>query len=125
VFAVAFIAASLFVGLFKPLPAWAVVGLDVLLFAGMLLAVARWSVRPGWGASHRLARGGAALVTYAWHGFFTAPVETVSFGLALASHVVFAAAAAVLLGVEVRAVGQRERDDIRRDRPTHQESTRR
>jgi hypothetical protein len=43
VFGVTLIATSLFVGLFNALPAWAVMWLDLLLYAGMVIAIAVWS----------------------------------------------------------------------------------
>ncbi|MGJ6964647.1 hypothetical protein ACSDR0_22295 [Streptosporangium sp. G11] len=41
----------------------------VVLIAVMAVVISRWSRRDGWGAAHRLALAGGALLTYAFGGF--------------------------------------------------------
>lgn len=64
--AVAFVASSLFFDLRESWP-WVAFGL--LLIATMTGLIRRWSRGADWGAAHRLALAGGALLTYAWGGF--------------------------------------------------------
>jgi hypothetical protein len=74
-----------------PVAAWFVV------LAGAVALCARWSRSRGWGASHRLAPAGGALLTYVWVGFTHAKEMGVSVPVALTGNAVFGAAAILLL----------------------------
>ena len=77
----------------------------LLVLAVPAVAVMRWSRRPGWGAVHRLALTGGALLTYCWWGFVQIPsmpgttplVDTIGNGL-------FASGAVGLLVLAFRRV---------------------
>jgi hypothetical protein len=97
------------VGLGFQLPdAVAAVVLAVAL-AGMTAVLLWWSARAGWGAWHRLAAAGGALLTYAWHSFLMNPVVAASTVLIVVSHAVFALGAIALLVAVARRVRDRER----------------
>ncbi|WP_213009232.1 hypothetical protein [Paractinoplanes toevensis] len=91
-----------------PLP-WGI-GVPVVLavLAAIVVAVVRWSRRPGWDGRHRLALAAGGLLTYAWHSFTMNPVIDAPESLILVSHVVFALAAVLLLVLEARHVITRE-----------------
>jgi ABC-2 type transport system ATP-binding protein len=97
VFALAFVAAGLFIGLAAELSAGETVGLDLVLCAAVAFAVVGWSHLAGWGPPHRFALAAAALSTYAWHSFLTAPLVPAPRWLDLISHMVFAAGAVALI----------------------------
>jgi hypothetical protein len=77
--------------------------------ASVMLCV-RWSQRTGWGAAHRLALAGGALLTYVWAGFTQArELDDVSSSVAVLGNVVFGASALLLLVAAMNALrGPRE-----------------
>jgi hypothetical protein len=58
----------------RPESWWGVV-MGIGLLAVMAVVLARWSRRDGWGATHRLAVAGGAMLTYAWGGFVLLSLE--------------------------------------------------
>ena len=88
---------------------WAGVGYwCVAAVAGPAL-VLRWSRRTGWGARHRLALAGGALLTYVWAGFAQARTLDIPHRTALLGNVLFGTAALLLLAAAVHTVRRRER----------------
>jgi hypothetical protein len=73
---VSFVAASLFMsewrfyGIWPGMPGILLVALALVLMVGMLALVLRWSAQRGWGRSQVLALTAAAVLAYAWSGFF-------------------------------------------------------
>src|SRR4051794_17598070 len=61
--------ASSFMAARSLLADWPLVFAYLLLYGLAAVMVVRWSGRVGWGAAHRLALAGGALLTYAWHSF--------------------------------------------------------
>ncbi|WP_214320605.1 hypothetical protein [Nonomuraea sediminis] len=88
-------------------PAWLAIVTLVAAEAGMAVLALTWSARQGWGAGHRMALAGGALLTYAWHAFFTGPLVPSTPTMDLVSHLVFGLGALVLLGLAARKA-QRE-----------------
>ncbi len=84
------------------LPVWAGVATAVASLAVASGLLAWWSGRTGWGAPHRLAAAGGALLTYSWHAFTSTPVEGSGRALNLVSHIVFALAAVAVLAEVAR-----------------------
>ena len=68
--------------------------------------------RAGWGAAHRLALAGGALLTYAWHSFPQKPVLGSAGTIDLVGNVVFSIGAVVLLTVACRTVQGPEAKDL-------------
>ena len=68
----------------------------------------RWSSRPGWGPSHRLALAGGALLTYAWHAFPQPPMLGSAGTIDLIGNTVFATLAVLLLAMAARVVRRTE-----------------
>ena len=99
VLATALVAGVVFEAGWTWLPTW--IGVVALGIAelGMAVIILVWSRKPGWGPWHRLALASGAILTYAWHGFFTNGVMPASPAVMLASHVIFAAGALALLVV--------------------------
>lgn len=62
----AFVAAGMFSARDE---SWWSVAIGVAVIAVTTVVVIRWSRRTGWGAPHRLALAGGALLTYVWLGF--------------------------------------------------------
>lgn len=87
---------------------WPLVLSYLLLYGLAWVLVVRWSSRPGWGPSHRLALAGGALLTYAWHAFPQAPVLGSGGTIDLVGNVVFAALAVLLLAMAIRSVVREE-----------------
>jgi hypothetical protein len=85
------------------LPTWWTVGIWLALFAGFAVLVTLWSRRANWGAPHRLALAGGALLTYAWHGFPQPPLLGTPGTVDLVGNALFALGAIALL----IAAGQR------------------
>jgi hypothetical protein len=81
---------------------WAGVAFGVVVVTAMAVLVARWSRRSGWGAAHRLALAGAALVHQATTGFFLTQLYGREGAIHLAGNVVFALGAVALLLAAVR-----------------------
>lgn len=103
----AFLASSLFMA-GGAVAGWAVVVGYLVLYAVVILAVARWSGRTGWSAVHVTALAGGALLTYAWYGFVQPPVAGSAGAVDLAGNAGFAAGALVLLTVAVRRTRRAE-----------------
>jgi hypothetical protein len=101
---VAALAAGAIVMVTRELPTWVGVAAFVVAVAAAAVAVPVWSRRTGWGAAHRLALAGGALLTYVWHGFLTEPVTGGGPVLTPVSHAVFGLVALGLLAVELRAL---------------------
>lgn len=89
-------------GLFGLVENWWGVGLSLGVLVGTAWWVSRWSGSTGWTARHRLALAGAALLTWAWHGFVLHPWRDVPAPLERLSDTAFAVAAVVLLVVADR-----------------------
>lgn len=88
--------------------------------AGILLA-RQWSRLRGWGATHQLALAAGALLTYAWQGFGTAHMLIpASAGVELASHVLFAVGALLLIAAATLRVRGSAAPHRREFRPPHE-----
>ncbi|HEY2668838.1 MAG TPA: hypothetical protein VGJ07_00525 [Rugosimonospora sp.] len=98
------LAAGAVVMVARELPTWVGVAAFVAVVVVAVVAVRIWSRRTGWGAPHRLALAGGALLTYAWHGFLMRPVEGGGSVITPVSHAVFGLAALGLLALELRAL---------------------
>lgn len=68
-----------------------------VLAGGFVALCARWSRGDGWGAAHRLALAGGALLTYVWVGFSQAHDMDVPLATAMLGNVVFGTGAIALL----------------------------
>jgi hypothetical protein len=100
---VAFVASGLFVARGE---SWLGVAFGLLLAVAMIGLVALWSRCEGWGAAHRLALAGGALLTYAWVGFLLTGLLGRTGAIHLIGNVIFASGAIALLTVAVRTVGR-------------------
>jgi hypothetical protein len=80
---------------------WVSVAIDLVLYAAAVLVIRYCSRLRGFGAAHRLALAGGALLTYAWHAFPEGPVLPASHAADLTGNAVFAAGAVALLVVAV------------------------
>lgn len=99
---VSFVASSLFAAKSED---WPGVAFGLLLIAAVAGLVIRWSRRDGWGAVHRLALAGGALLTYAWLGFVLSALILGRTGAVdLIGNAVFAAGAVALLAAAARTV---------------------
>ncbi|HEX6444330.1 MAG TPA: hypothetical protein VF053_04510 [Streptosporangiales bacterium] len=78
---------------------WPGVVIDLALYATAVVAIGYCSRLRGFGAAHRLALAGGALLTYAWHAFPEAPVFPATPTADLIGNAVFAAGAVALLVV--------------------------
>lgn len=101
--ALTFVALSLFLlttwtmGL---LPAWANVAAMLALLATPAAAALAWSRRAGWGAAHRLAVAGGAVLAYCWWGFVQVPsIPGATPMIDLIGNAVFVAGALALLAL--------------------------
>ena len=84
--------------------AWGLVaGWCVLVAAGAALCV-RWSRARDWGASHRLALAGGALLTYVWAGFLHAQQMGIPPVISVPARLTLATATIVLLVAAARRV---------------------
>ncbi len=101
---VAALAAGAVVMFARELPTWVGVAAFAVAVVAVAVAVLVWSRRTGWGAAHRLALAGGALITYGWHGFLTEPVAGGGPVLTPVSHAVFGLAALGLLALELRTL---------------------
>jgi hypothetical protein len=86
---------------------WWDVALTVVPLGGLAIVVARWSRWAGWGAAHRLALAGAALLTRAWLAFLVQPLGDVALYDKLIHNAVFALGGLILLGAAARAARKR------------------
>jgi hypothetical protein len=107
VFAAALAAGALFF-LAKYLTLWPGVAAMLVALAGIGVAIAVWSGRPGWGGRHRFAAAAGGLLTYAWHSFTTTPLVGGGPVITPLSHALFALAAVGLLLAEARHLRRRE-----------------
>ena len=99
---VAFVSSSAF---FAKSETWGAVAFGIVLIAAMVALVARWSRLEGWGAAHRLALAGGALLTYAWGGFVLSGLFYGRTGAVdLIGNAVFALGAVALLAAATRTV---------------------
>jgi hypothetical protein len=88
-----------------PLPsAWVLVGAWFILVGALVALCARWSRSRGWGAAHRLALAGGALLTYVWVGFTHVRDMGVPYATGLWGGAVFGLGATILLAAAVRAL---------------------
>ncbi|MQA88122.1 MAG: hypothetical protein GEV03_26760 [Streptosporangiales bacterium] len=99
--AAALTAASLFT--LAP-PNWPGVAAKIALLAVVAAAVTRLSRRSGWGAAHRLALAGGALLSHAWVAFTVEPLGDPAIFAKLSHNTVFALGAVALLAAAVRAL---------------------
>jgi hypothetical protein len=102
--AFAFLASSAFVSARYLLSDWPIVAFYVLIYALVAIMVVRWSTSIEWGAAHRLAMAGGALLTYAWHAFPQKPVIGSTGSIDLVGNAVFAIVAVILLLAASRTV---------------------
>jgi hypothetical protein len=97
-------ASSLLMLILDHLPPWTAVACWVGLVAAAVSWIMLASRRQAWGAPHRLALAGGALLTYVWIGFPQVP----SFGskgtIDLIGNVIFGAGAVILLAAAVNSV---------------------
>lgn len=100
----ALLAASLFMIARMVLAGWPLVFAYLLVYGLVAVLVVRWSGRAGWGAAHRLALAGGALLTYAWHSFPESPVLGSKGTIDLIGNVVFSVLAVILLFFAARNV---------------------
>jgi hypothetical protein len=97
----AFVASGLFVARSE---SWLGVAFGLLMAVAMGSLVVRWSQHEGWGAAHRLALAGGALLTYAWLGFLLTSLLGRKGTIHLVGNIVFASCAVALLTVAVWTV---------------------
>jgi hypothetical protein len=83
---------------------WPIVFGYLLLFGIAAVMIVRWSGRRSWGAAHRLALAGGALLAYAWHSFPEKPVIGAGGTIDLIGNAIFSIGAVVLLVAAGRAV---------------------
>lgn len=81
---------------------WVSVVIALVLYVAAVLAIGYCSRLRGFGAAHRFALAGGALLTYAWHAFPQQPVFPASQDADLAGNAVLAAGAVALLVVSAR-----------------------
>jgi hypothetical protein len=102
--AVSFVASSFLMGVIFDLSPWIGVVAWFVLVAAFVAVVLRWSQAKDWGAAHRLALAGGALLTYAWVGFTQEPASGSKGAIHLIGNILFAIGALALLAVAVRHV---------------------
>jgi hypothetical protein len=81
---------------------WSGVAFGVVVAVAMAALVARWSCRRGWGAAHRLALAGAALLHQATTGFVLTQLYGRQGPIHVIGNMAFALGAVTLLLVAVR-----------------------
>jgi hypothetical protein len=86
---------------------WSGVAFGVVVAVAMAALVARWSRRRGWGAAHRLALAGAALLHQATTGFVLTQLYGRQGPIHVIGNVAFALGAVTLLLVAVRTARRR------------------
>jgi hypothetical protein len=101
-------ASSLFM-IGRDIATWQTVAAWLLLFTGVGALLVRWSRRDGWGAAHRLAMAGGALLTYAWVGFPAVPLLGSTGIVDRVGNVVFALGAVALILVSAARTAPRPR----------------
>lgn len=85
---------------------WWGVALRIVLLAVLALVTVRWSGWTGWGAAHRLALAGGALLSHVWLAFIVEPLGDVALAEKLAHNVVLALCALALLALGARAANR-------------------
>jgi hypothetical protein len=88
---------------------WPGVAVMVVLLGGTAWAVVVLSRRRGWGAAHRLALAGGAMLTYAWLAFTVKPLGGPETSVKLLHNTVFAVGVVVLLAAAARSLRGGER----------------
>jgi hypothetical protein len=117
--AVTFCASSLYWGrdfLPESLSPWVIVGAWFVLVTAAMTLFTRWSRSRGWGAAHRLALAGGALLTYVWVGFEQGQYLDVSRTTSLLGNIVFGAGALILLAAAARTLPRQTPHRRRRER---------
>jgi cytochrome bd-type quinol oxidase subunit 2 len=89
-----------------PLSGWVTVAAWIALVVALCALIAHWSRREGWGALHRLALAGGAVLTYAWIAFPQVPVVGSTGTIDLIGNMVFAAGAVTLLAIAVGRINR-------------------
>jgi hypothetical protein len=92
---------------------WWGVTLKAALIAGLAVLALRWSRLDGWGAAHRLALAGGALLTNVWIAFLAEPLGNVALYDKLSHNVVFALGAVALLAIAARAGRANQSEELR------------
>jgi hypothetical protein len=87
-----------------PGPRWVGVGAACALFAVSAVLCSRWSRSHRWGAAHRLALAGGALLTYVWLGVLNAQGSHVPPATAVSGNIVFGTGAIALLILAARRI---------------------
>jgi hypothetical protein len=85
---------------------WRAVGIYIVLYLAMIIAVSIWSHRENWAGMHRLALAGGAALAYAWHAFLQTPAVGKSGVVNRIGNVIFAAGLIVLLSIAARRVSR-------------------
>jgi hypothetical protein len=111
VLAVTLVAGALFEAV-RVVPTAAGIVLLAVLPVVVAATLLPWSARPGWDGRHRLAAASGALLTYAWHSFFTQPVVKSPTVLIHVSHAVLALAALALVYAEARRLCARSAEPL-------------
>lgn len=83
---------------------WLGVAAEIALLAVVAVVVTRLSRRNGWGAAHRLALAGAALLSYAGLAFFVEPLGDPTISAKLTHNTVLALGVVALLAAAARTV---------------------
>lgn len=105
----AFFATSLF--MIRPENWWGVLwGFGIII--GMTLLMKQWSHRQAWGAIHRLALAGGALLTYAWIGFVAVPLVGDQGMMKWVGNIVLTLGAIGLLVIAVRTVQKQFHQEV-------------
>ncbi len=119
--AVAFGGGSLYFGHDPLLPdevsAWVPTGGWFVLVGILVVLCSRWSLSRGWGAAHRLALTGGALLTYVWVGFMHTRELGIPYAVGVLGSVVFGVGALILLVAAARAEVTAVRDFLERANP--------
>ena len=116
--AFSFLISSLFMGARYVLTDWPIVFGYLLLFGLAAVMIVRWSGRRDWGAAHRLALAGGAVLAYAWHSFPEKPVIGAGGTIDLVGNAIFSIGAVILLVAAGRTVSSCECRDCGRAKAT-------
>lgn len=84
------------------LPPWVYVALVLAAYVVAIALVRHWSRQQGWTPIHGYALAAGALLTYAWHGFISPGLYPASHTTVVASHIIFALGAVILLVLTAR-----------------------
>jgi hypothetical protein len=91
----------------NPAIPWLAVSAGLILAGSAVALATRWSHRRDWGAAHRLALAGGALLTYVWLGFAQGQAMGVPRTTAVIGSIILGAFAIILLGLAARALSAR------------------